>query len=130
MKLKLETLIAFAALCGATFAEEPAKKEAPPAPAPAAAEAVETDEIDLDKFDDSADAARKVPKVKMAPPSAVTNAVVAAPAQGGAHPVATAATTNAVDAAKASTDASPEPIPQMAVSTGLVDIDCDDATLA
>ncbi len=136
MKLKLETLIAFAALCGATFAEEPAKGGSrsvatAPVPTPASAEAVETDEIDLDKFDDSADAARKVPKVKMAPPSVVTNAVaVAAPAQGGSHSVATAPTTNAVDAAKASTDASPEPVPQMAVSTGLVDIDCDDATLA
>lgn len=136
MKLKLEILVAFAALCGATFAEEPAKGGSrsvatAPVPTPASAETVETDEIDLDQFDDSADAARKVPKVKLAPPSVVTNAVaVAAPAQGGAHPVATAPTTNAVDAAKASTDASPEPVPQMAVSTGLVDIDCDDATLA
>ena len=125
MKLKLEILITFAVLCGATFAEEPAKKEVAPAPAPdpAAAEAVETDEIDLDKFDDSADAARKAPKVKMAPPSAVTNAVVATPAPS-------ATTTNAVTAAKASTEAMPEPVPEMAVSTGLVDIDCDDATLA
>jgi len=135
MKLKLETLIAFAALCGTTLAEGPAQggsRSVATAPAPAAAETVETDEIDLDKFDDSADAARKVPKVKMSPPSAVTNAVaatapttnaVAATAQGGSRSVATAPAT-------APTEASPEPVPEMAVSTGLVDIDCDDATLA
>ena len=111
MKLKAEILIAFAALCGAAFAADPvketAKETAKPVPA---ASAAETDEIDLDKLDDSADAARKAPTVKLASP-ALTNAVAE-----------TAASTNvAADAA------SPETAP---VVTGLVDIECDDATLA
>ena len=119
MKLKLEVLITAAAVCSLSLAAEPAEKEKKPAPAPAvAAEASETDEIDLDKLDDSADAARKAPTVKMAQPAATTNAVVSAPA--------TAAKT-----ASASTNETAEAtMPEMAVTTGLVDIDCDDATLA
>ncbi len=105
MKLKAHILLALAALCGAVFAEEPAKNDAKPAPAaPAAAE---TDEIDLDKLDDSADAARKAPTVKLSPPPAVS-AQAADPAS-----------TNAAAQAAAS-----------ATATGLVDISCDDATLA
>ena len=54
MKLKAEILIAFTVLCGAAFAADPvketAKETAEPVPAAAAAE---TDEIDLDKLDDS-----------------------------------------------------------------------------
>ena len=111
MKLKAEILIAFTVLCGAAFAADPvketAKETAEPVPAAAAAE---TDEIDLDKLDDSADAARKAPTVKLASP-AQTNAVAEA-----------AVSTNvAADAA------SPEDMPLV---TGLVDIECDDATLA
>jgi type II secretory pathway component GspD/PulD (secretin) len=111
MKLKAEILIALAALCGAAFAEEPAKNDAKPAPAAAA----ETDEIDLDMLDDSADAARKSPTVKLASPesSAPTNAVARAE---------TVAATNGTSEAS-----SPELVP---VVTGLVDIECDDATLA
>ena len=108
MKLKAHILLALAALCGAVFAEEPAKKDTKPAPAvPAASAAAETDEIDLDKLDDSADAARKAPTVKLSPPHAVS-AQTAAPAS-----------TNAAAQAAAS-----------ATATGLVDISCDDATLA
>ena len=119
MKLKLEVLITVAAVCSLSLAAEPAEKEKKTAPAPVvAAEASETDEIDLDKLDDSADAARKAPTVKMAQPAATTNAVVSAPA--------TAAKT-----ASASTNETAEAtMPEMAVTTGLVDIDCDDATLA
>jgi len=119
MKLKLEVLITVAAVCSMSLAAEPAEKEKKNAPAPVvAAEASETDEIDLDKLDDSADAARKAPTVKMAQPAATTNAVVSAPA--------TAAKT-----ASASTNETAEAtMPEMAVTTGLVDIDCDDATLA
>ncbi len=118
MKLKLEVLITVAAVCSLSFAAEPAAKEAKPAPEPAAAEAQETDEIDLDKLDDSADAARKAPTVKMASPAATTNAVFSAPAT--AAKTAAASTNETADAE----------MPEMAVSTGLVDIDCDDATLA
>ena len=105
MKLKFNAVLALAALCGAVFAEEPAKKETPKPPAPVVAS--ETDEIDLDKLDDSADAARKAPTVTMATP-VLTNAQAAA-----------SSSTNATGMAA-------EPI----MPTGLVDIDCDDATLA
>ena len=64
MKLKFNAILALAAIYGAVFAAEPAKKESKPAPAPAPES--EADEIDLDKLDDSADAARKAPTVKMA----------------------------------------------------------------
>ena len=76
MKLKAEILITLAALCGAAFAADPVKETEKEAakPAPAAAAAAETDEIDLDKLDDSADAARKAPTVKLSSP-AQTNAV-------------------------------------------------------
>ena len=111
MKLKFNGILVLAALCGAAFAADPvketAKETAKPVPAAAAAE---TDEIDLDKLDDSADAARKAPTVKLASP-AQTNAVaeVAVSTNGSANV------------------ASPENLP---VVTGLVDIECDDATLA
>ena len=118
MKLKLEVLITVAAVCSMSLAAEPAAKEEKPAPAPVAAEASETDEIDLDKLDDSADAARKAPTVKMAQPAATTNAVASAPAT--AAKTASASTNETAEAA----------MPEMAVTTGLVDIDCDDATLA
>ena len=75
MKLKFNAILVLAALCGAGFAAEPAKKEAPKPPAPVVAS--ETDEIDLDKLDDSADAARKAPTVTMASP-VLTNAQAAA----------------------------------------------------
>ena len=119
MKLKLEVLITVAAVCSLSLAAEPAEKEKKNAPAPVvAAEASETDEIDLDKLDDSADAARKAPTVKMAQPAATTNAVASAPAT--AAKTASASTNETAEAA----------MPEMAVTTGLVDIDCDDATLA
>ena len=118
MKLKLEVLITVAAVCSLSLAAEPAAKEAKPAPAPVVAEASETDEIDLDKLDDSADAARKAPTVKMAQPAATTNAVASVPAT--AAKTASASTNETAEAA----------MPEMAVTTGLVDIDCDDATLA
>ena len=119
MKLKLEVLITVAAVCSLSLAAEPAEKEKKPAPAPVvAAEASETDEIDLDKLDDSADAARKAPTVKMAQPAATTNAVASVPAT--AAKTASASTNETAEAA----------MPEMAVTTGLVDIDCDDATLA
>ena len=105
MNLKFNAILALAALCGAGFAAEQAKKEAPKPPAPVVAS--ETDEIDLDKLDDSADAARKAPTVTMATP-VLTNAQAAA-----------SSSTNATGMAA-------EPI----MPTGLVDIDCDDATLA
>ena len=117
MKLKLEVLITVAAVCSLSLAAEPAAKEKKPAPAPAVA-MTETDEIDLDKLDDSADAARKAPTVKMAQPAATTNAVASAPAT--AAKMASASTNETAGAA----------MPEMAVTTGLVDIDCDDATLA
>ena len=107
MKLKVDVLLACAALCGAVLAAEPESKSEKTAPAPAAAEAQESDEIDLDKLDDSADAARKAPTVTMAQP-AQTNAQAAA-----------SISTNATEQAA---------VPVM--PTGLVDIDCDDATLA
>ena len=106
MKQKFEILLAFAALCCVVCAAEPEKKEAgKPAPSPSAA-VTDTDEIDLDKFDDSADATRKAPTVTLAPPPA-------APAPGA---------TNATAKAE-SAEGAP-------VVTGLVDIACDDATLA
>jgi type II secretory pathway component GspD/PulD (secretin) len=105
MKLKFNAILALAALCGAVVAAEPAKKEAPKPPAPVGAS--ETDEIDLDKLDDSADAARKVPTVTMASP-ALTNAQASA-----------SSSTNA-------TGMVADPI----MPAGLVDISCDDATLA
>ena len=105
MKLKFNAVLALAALCGAVFAADPAKKETPKPPAPVVAS--ETDEIDLDKLDDSADAARKAPTVTMATP-VLTNAQAAA-----------SSSTN-------ETGMVAEPI----MPTGLVDISCDDATLA
>ena len=105
MKLKFNAILALAALCGAGFAAEPAKKEVPKPSAPVVAS--ETDEIDLDKLDDSADAARKAPTVTMSSP-ALTNAQAAA-----------SSSTN-------ETGMVAEPI----MPTGLVDISCDDATLA
>ena len=113
MKLKFNAILALAAICGAAFAAEPAKKEAKPAPAPAAVS--EADEIDLDKLDDSADAARQAPTVKMADPSGVT-----VPASTNTADKAVAGSTNATDQAAGG------PV----VVTGLVDISCDDATLA
>ena len=111
MKLKAEILIALAALCGAAFAADPEKKDvAKEAAKPAAVVATETDEIDLDKLDDSADAARKAPTVKLASP-AQTNTVAE-----------TVVSTNVT-----ADVASPETMPAV---TGLVDIECDDATLA
>ena len=105
MKQKFEILLALAAMCGIVCAAEPEKKESEtPAPAPSAA-VTDTDEIDLDKLDDSADAARKAPTVTLAPQVA---------------PVPDA--TNATEKAE-----SAEGVP---VATGLVDITCDDATLA
>ena len=114
MKLKFNAILALAAICGAAFAAEPAKKESKPAPAPAAVS--EADEIDLDKLDDSADAARQAPTVKMAEPSGVS-----VPASTNTADKAVAGSTNATDQA-----AGAGPV----VVTGLVDISCDDATLA
>lgn len=108
MKLKVKILIACVALCGAAWTAETEKKTAKPAPAPAVGMS-ETDEIDLNKLDDSADAARKAPTVTMTLPPAVT---VSAPGP-----------TNATDKAEAPGEA-------QVISTGLVDIACDDATLA
>ena len=108
MKLKVEILIACVALCGAAWTAETEKKTAKPAPAPAVGMS-ETDEIDLNKLDDSADAARKAPTVTMTPPPAVT--------------VSSPGPTNAAENAEA-------PGVAPVISTGLVDIDCDDATLA
>lgn len=106
MKQKFEVLLALAAMCGVVCAAEPEKKAAAkPASAPAVA-MTEADEIDLDKLDDSADAARKAPTVKLAPPPAAS------------APAATNATAKAESAA------------DVPVATGLVDIACDDATLA
>ncbi len=116
MKLKVNAILVFAALCGAAFAADPVKGEPKPAAPAEKAKAAkpaapvvasETDEIDLDKLDDSADAARKAPTVTMAQP---------APASVSS---ATPASTNMVEQ-------SAEPV----VITGLVDISCDDATLA
>lgn len=118
MKLKLEVLITVAAVCSLSLAAEPAAKEEKPAPTPVAVEGSETDEIDLDKLDDSADAARKAPTVKMAQPAATTNAVVSAPV------------TTAKTASASTNETAGAAMPEMAVTTGLVDIDCDDATLA
>ena len=110
MKLKVEILLALAAMCGVVCAAEPEKKAAAkPASAPAVA-MTEADEIDLDKLDDSADAARKAPTVKLAPPPAAPTSATAT------------ASTNAT-----ATAGTPEDVP---VATGLVDIACDDATLA
>ena len=108
MKLKVEILIACVALCGAAWTAETEKKTAKPAPAPAVGMS-ETDEIDLNKLDDSADAARKAPTVTMTSPPAVTES--------------SPGPTNAADKAEA-------PGVAPVISTGLVDIDCDDATLA
>lgn len=108
MKLKTNTVLALVVFSGFIFADEPAKKESKPA-VPAAVS--ETDEIDLDKLDDSADAARKAPTVKMAPPASAS-------VQTNAQAVASTST-NATEQAA---------VPLM--PTGLVDISCDDATLA
>ena len=110
MKLKFNAILAFAAMCGASFAAEPAKN------APKPADVSETDEIDLDKLDDSADAARRAPTVKMAEPSGA---------------LMSASTNTAVQTAAGATNATDQvgggaPV----VVTGLVDISCDDATLA
>ena len=110
MKLKVEILLVLAAMCGVVCAADPEKKAAAkPASAPAVA-MTEADEIDLDKLDDSADAARKAPTVKLAPPPAAPTSATAT------------ASTNAT-----ATAGTPEDAP---VATGLVDIACDDATLA
>ena len=105
MNLKFNAILAVAALCGAAFAAEPAKKEAAKPSAPVASE---TDEIDLDKLDDSADAARKAPTVTMSVPAQTNTQAVAA----------------------ISTNASEQVAAVPIMSTGLVDITCDDATLA
>ncbi len=110
MKLKSNAILALAALCGVVSADELAKKEAKPTGA-AVTIVQETDEIDLDKLDDSADAARRVPKVTMTPPAP-------APVQTNAQPVASIST-NAT-----------EQVTVPIMPSGLVDIDCDDATLA
>ena len=110
MKLKFNAILAIAALCGAAFAAEPAKKAPKPAPQ-------ETDEIDLDKLDDSADAARRAPTVKLASPTA-------APLKADEQEKLFSSTNAPVPAAAQKGNA---PVP---VVTGLVDINCDDATLA
>ena len=126
MKLKFNAILAVAALCGVTFAAEPPKD------APKPADVSETDEIDLDKLDDSADAARKAPTVTFAQPAATP----AAPRQTAAsQPTPDSQKMDEVDALFSSTNA---PAPAAAqkgstpapVVTGLVDISCDDATLA
>ena len=112
MKLNAKILLALAALCGAAFAAESAKEAKSN---PIAGLAPELEEIDLDKLDDSADAARRAPTVTLTPPesaSAQTNTAARAE---------TAAATNA----PAKTAAGNVPM-----VTGLVDISCDDATLA
>ena len=112
MKLNAKILLVFAALCGAAFAAESAKE----AKSNQVSGLVpEQEEIDLDKLDDSSDAARSAPTVTLAPPesaSAQTNAAVR---------TETAAATNAPAKATAGN------VPMV---TGLVDIACDDATLA
>ena len=119
MKLKVNAILVLAALCGAAFAADAVKDDPKPAapaekakaskPAAPPAVASETDEIDLDKLDDSADAARKAPTVTMAQPAS--------------------ASTNVSSAASASTNMIEQSAAPVFVS-GLVDIDCDDATLA
>ncbi len=129
MKLKLEVMFAIAALCGSVLAADPAKEGTMPEPAPkpvAAVDEPETDEIDLDKFDDSADAARKAPTVKFAAAPATDAAKQATPPANAAA-AADSAKTDA-QAAKAG-DKQTEATAPIATS-GLVDIDCDDATLA
>jgi len=106
MKIKTEALIALAALCGATFAAEAPKKAAP------VAKEADTFELNLDELDDSADAARQMPTVKRVEPgpAASTNA----PAASGSE-----AAPNQNEGAKL-----------MEGDSGLVDIVCDDATIA
>ena len=113
MKLKYKAILALAAMCGTAFAAEPAKEGAKSIPPVLASE---TDEIDLDKLDDSADAARQAPTVKMAEPPGVP-----VPVSTNAADKAVAGSTNATDQVVGT-----GPV----VVTGLVDISCDDATLA
>ncbi len=110
MKLKFNAILALAAMCGTAFAAEPAKD------APKPADVSEIDEIDLDKLDDSADAARQAPTVKMAEPSGVP-----VPVSTNMADKAVAGATNAADQVVGT-----GPV----IVTGLVDISCDDATLA
>ena len=111
MKLNVKILLALAALCGTAFAAETAKEAKSN---PLAGLVPELDEIDLDKLDDSADGARKAPTVTLTPPET-------SPAQ-----------TNVTDRTEtaAATNAVPRTAPTLPMATGLVDIDCDDATLA
>ena len=96
MKLKFNAILAVAALCGVTFAAEP------PNDAPKPADVSETDEIDLDKLDDSADAARKAPTVTFAQPAATP----AAPRQTAAsQPTPDSQKMDEVDALFSSTNA-------------------------
>ena len=111
MKLNAKILLAFAALCGAAFAVESAKETKPN---PFAGLVPELEEIDLDKLDDSSDAARGAPTVTLAPPES-------APAQTN-----TAARTETAPA----TNATAKAAGNVPLVTGLVDIACDDATLA
>ena len=113
MKLKINAILVLVAMCGTSLAAEPAKEGAKSPPPVLASE---TDEIDLDKLDDSADAARQAPTVKMAEPSGVP------------VPVSTNTADKAVSGATNATDQAVGTGP--VVVTGLVDISCDDATLA
>ena len=112
MKLNAKILLVLAALCGVAFAAESAKEAKT---TPFAGLVPELEEVDLDKLDDSADAARSAPTVTLTPPesaSAQTNSTALAE---------TAAATN--EPAKMAAGSVPK-------VTGLVDIACDDATLA
>ena len=111
MKLNVKILLALVALCGTAFAAETAKEAKAN---PLAGIVPELDEIDLDKLDDSADGARKAPTVTLTPPEASL-----------AQTNVTDRTENAV-----ATNAVPRTVPTLPMATGLVDIDCDDATLA
>ena len=126
MKLNVNATLAAAVLCGAALAAEPAKDVPTPAPQ-------ETEEVDLDKLDDSADAARQTPTVKLAAlPKAdelealfsSTNATGQAAPPKADEPQTPVSSTNATGQAVLPKESAP------AVATGLVDIDCDDATLA
>ena len=112
MKLNAKILLVLAALCGVAFAAESAKEAKT---TPSAGLVPELEEVDLDKLDDSADAARSAPTVTLTSPesaSAQTNS---------AARTETAAATNATAKMAAGN------VPMV---TGLVDIACDDATLA
>ena len=119
MKLKSNAILALAALCGVTFAAEPPKE------APKPADVSETDEIDLDKLDDSADAARKAPTVTFAQPAAAPAASQPVPASQKVDELDGLFSSTNAPALAAQKGSAPAP-----VVTGLVDISCDDATLA